>query len=80
MRSTSEEGMGRGGTGEEGPSKGELDGCIIHRVHTSIMKVNLTPPNIQTKTVFQTFLEISVKYLKLGPSFVKTGDEIEMSG
>jgi hypothetical protein len=26
---------GEGGTGGEGPSGGELDGCIMHRVHTS---------------------------------------------
>jgi hypothetical protein len=24
-----------GGTGGEGPGGGELDGCIMHRVHTS---------------------------------------------
>jgi hypothetical protein len=29
------EGQHEGGTGEEGPGGGELDGCIMHRVHTS---------------------------------------------
>jgi hypothetical protein len=24
-----------GGTGEEGPGGGKLDGCIMHQVHTS---------------------------------------------
>jgi hypothetical protein len=29
------QGWGGGGTGGEGPGGGELDGCIMHRVHTS---------------------------------------------
>ncbi len=38
---TSEEGSGGvGGTGEEGPGEGELDGCIMHRVHTSMININ----------------------------------------
>ncbi len=33
---TSEEGSGGGGgTDGKGPGEGELDGCIMHRVHTS---------------------------------------------
>jgi hypothetical protein len=32
---------GRGwGTGGEGPSEGELDACIMHRVHTSIDEIH----------------------------------------
>ncbi len=33
-----EEGPGGGGPGEEGPGGGELDGCIMHRVHTSVKR------------------------------------------
>jgi hypothetical protein len=29
-------GPGGGGTGGEGPGGGELDGCIMHPVHTSM--------------------------------------------
>jgi hypothetical protein len=36
--STGEEGPGGGGasTGEEGPGGGEIDGCIMHQVHTTV--------------------------------------------
>jgi hypothetical protein len=35
----SQHGPGGGGaTGGEGPGGGELDGCIMHRVHTSVNK------------------------------------------
>jgi hypothetical protein len=40
------------------------------------MKVNLTPPNIQTKLLSKHSGDICKKYLKLGPGFVKTGDEM----
>jgi hypothetical protein len=41
--STGGEGPGGGGasTGGEGPGRGELDGCIMHRVHTSMYKKGL---------------------------------------
>jgi hypothetical protein len=55
MRSTSEEGMGRGGTGEEGPSKGELDGCIIHRVHTSLIERNFKHSHLENDPITKCF-------------------------
>ncbi len=39
-------GRGGGGMGGEGPGGGELDGCIMHRVHTSYIRKEEvgTPP------------------------------------
>jgi hypothetical protein len=34
------EGPGERGTCEEGPGRGELDGCIMHRVHTSFIYIS----------------------------------------
>ncbi len=61
------EAAGRGG---EGTSGGELDGCIMHQVHTSILKLQclsiylLLPSFIYCLSVYYYFLLFTI-FLKL---------------
>jgi hypothetical protein len=56
---TGREGSGGGGTGGEGPGEGELDGCIMHRVHT--YEANVTCNLCYELHIFMTTLDSKIR-------------------